>query len=78
MARKYELDLRLLERKIGFQNGEDAVGAERLPRLRLRDRIGGRGRGDAGDHRYPLIGRFDGRLYHRFFLCAIEVGEFAG
>ena len=35
-------DLRVLEREIGFENGEDAVGAELLVRLRLFDRVRGR------------------------------------
>src|SRR5450759_2121799 len=33
------LDLRVLERKVGFENGEDAVGAEFLIILRLIDCI---------------------------------------
>jgi hypothetical protein len=32
-------DLRILNRKVGIENGEDDDGSELLKRLRLRDRI---------------------------------------
>ena len=48
------LDLRILEREIGFEDGEDAVGAEVLIVPRLRHRVGGGGRGNAGDYRHAL------------------------
>ena len=50
-------DLRVLEREIRFEDGEDAVGAEPLIGPRLRDRIGGGGRGDAGDDRHAARAR---------------------
>ena len=72
------LDLRVFQREIGFENGEDAVGAESLIALRLFDRVGGRCRGDAGDHRHALVRGFNGGLDHGVALFAREIGEFAG
>ena len=72
------LDLRVLEREIGFQDGEDAVGAEPLIVLRLRHRVGGGGRGNAGDHRHALLRRLDGRLHDGGALLVVEIGKLAG
>ena len=52
-------DLRIRQREIGFEDGEDAVGAELLIGLRLRDRIRRRGRGDAGDDGHALLRGLD-------------------
>ena len=57
-------DLRVLQREIGFEDREDAVGAELLVARRLRDRVGGRGRGDAGDHRHAPLRRLDRGAHH--------------
>ena len=71
-------DLRVLEREVGFEDGEDAVGAELLIILGLRDGVGGGGRGDAGDHRHALLRGLDGRLHHGGALLAVEIGKLAG
>ena len=61
---KVGFDLRVLEREVGFEDGEDAVGAELLVDLRLLDGVGGRGRGDARDHRHAFARGFDRRAHH--------------
>ena len=71
-------DLRVLEREIGFENGEDAVGAELLVALGLLDRVGGGGRRDARDHRHALVRGLDGRRTTVCALLAVEIGELAG
>jgi hypothetical protein len=75
---KIGFDLRVAERKIGFENGKDAVGAELLIGSRLRDRIRCRGRGDAGDHGHASPSRFDRGLHHSCALRVVEIGELAG
>ncbi len=71
-------DLGVLEREIGFEDGEDAGGAEALIMLRLGDRVRRRGRGDAGHHRHAAGRGFDGRGDDGGALLAVEIGELAG
>ena len=75
---KIGFDLRVAEREIRFQDRQDAVGAELLVGLRLRDRIESRGRGDTGDHGHASLRGLDRGLHHRRALRAIEIGELAG
>ena len=71
-------DLRIGEREIGFQDRENAVGAELLIGLRLRHRVRRRGRGDAGDHGHAALRGLDRGLHHRRALRVVEIGELAG
>ena len=71
-------DLRLGEREIGFENGENAAGAEFLVTPRLVDRVPRRGGRDAGHHRHAAGGGFDGRAHHVGALHGPQISEFAG
>ena len=64
-------DLCFRQREIGFEDGEDAVGAELLVVARLRHRVRGRRRRDARDHRHAACGGFDRRLHHFGALFAL-------
>ena len=75
---KVGFDLRVVDREIRLHDRQDAVGAKLLVSLRLRHRIRGRCRSDAGDHRHAFLRGFDGRLHHRGALLAAEIGELAG
>ena len=65
-------------RKIGFHDRQNAVGAELLIRPRLRHRIRRRGRGNAGDHGHAALCGLDRGLHHRRALRCVEIGELAG
>ena len=71
-------DLRLGERKIGFEDRQDTVGAALLIGFCLHDCVRGRCRGDAGNDGHAAIGGLDGRLHHGGALRIVEIGEFAG
>jgi hypothetical protein len=77
-AAKIGFDLRIGQRKICFQNRQNAIGAELLVRFRLRHRIRRRGRGDAGDHGNAAACRLDRRLHDVGALRIVQVGKFAG
>jgi hypothetical protein len=77
-AAEVGFDLRVGERKIRFEDREDAVGAEFLIGAGLRDRIGRRGGDHAGDHGHTAFCRCDRRAHHGGALVGIEIGEFAG
>ena len=72
------LDLRVLEREIGFQDGENAIGAELVVKARLRDGVCRRGRRNAGDHRNAAGRGLDRGAHDGGALLVIEIGEFAG
>jgi hypothetical protein len=72
------LHLRIPEREVGFEDGENAVGAELLVAPSLRDRVGRCGRGDARYDRDAAAGGGDRRAHHRLALGAVEIGELAG
>src|SRR5262245_22924208 len=75
---KIGFDLRILERKESFEDRQNAVGTELLVGLRLFDRVRGRGRYDAGDHRHLFRRSLDRCFHHRFALRTGEIGKLAG
>jgi hypothetical protein len=71
------LDLSILQREIRFEDREDAGRAHRLVIARLRHRVAGRRRRDAGDHRHALVGGFNRRLHHIAPLRLVEIRKLA-
>ena len=72
------LDARVRDRKIGFEDREHAVDAERDECLRKLDRAGRRGRGDAGDDGHASARRAHHAIDDLDPLLGVEIGEFAG
>ena len=56
---KIGFDLRIFQRKVRFEDRENAVGAQALIVFGLYDGIRRRCGGNAGDHRHAAVGRFD-------------------
>ncbi len=75
---KIGFDLRVFQREVGFQNGENAVGAELLIGFGLFDCICCGRRCNTGDNGHAFARCLDRRLHNSFALDAIEIGEFAG
>ena len=75
---KIGFDLAVTERKIRFQDRQNAVGAELLAGFGLGHRIRRRGRGDAGVHRHAASCHLDRGLHHGLTLRVVEIGKLAG
>src|SRR5262245_51397751 len=71
-------DMRILERKVGLENRKDAVGAELLKRLRLRDCVRSGSRCNTGDDGNAFVRSLDRCANDSLTLRAIEIGELAG
>ena len=72
------LDLGIPQRKIGFEDGENAGGAAFGVSLRLGDRISDAGGTDARHDRHAAGGGFDRDFDGAQALLAAEIGKLAG